>query len=98
MKSADVMDAVKDAYKAAQKEDADKGDIWVGAAMKVLASCTSQQAEEQFYDLMAGICEGKPDDIRNRSLDGLMEDVKRIYEENNIENFLHAASDFAEKL
>lgn len=107
LKNTNVMDAVKDAYKAAKKEDmaedAHKGDagkrgIWVDAAMKVLASCTSQQAEEQFYDLMAGICENKPEDIRNRPLDGLIEDVRRICEENNLANFLRSASDFAEKL
>lgn len=107
LKNANVMDAVKDAYKAAKREDvsegahkgdAGKGGIWVDAAMKVLASCTSQQAEEQFYDLMAGICENKPEDIRNRPLDGLIEDVRRICEENNVANFLRSASDFAEKL
>lgn len=107
LKNANVMDAVKDAYTAAKKEDmaedahkgdAEKGSIWVDAAMKVLASCTSQQAEEQFYDLMAGICENKPEDIRNRPLDGLIEDIRRICEENNVANFLRSASDFAEKL
>ncbi len=122
LKNASVMEAVRDAYKAAKREDvavgahkgdaakgeavaesahkgeADKGGIWVDAAMKVLASCTSQQAEEQFYDLMAGICENKPEDIRNRSLDGLIEDIRRICEENNVANFLRSASDFAEKL
>ena len=107
LKDANVMDAAKDAYKAAKKvdgakdadvEDADKGSIWVDAAMKVLASCTSQKAEEQFYDLMAGICENKPEDIRNRQLDGLVEDIRRICEENNVANFLRSASDFAEKL
>ena len=107
LKDANVMDAVKDAYKAAKKEDgakdahredADKGSIWVDAAMKVLASCTSRQAEEQFYDLMAGICENEPEDIRNRPLDGLVEDIRRICEENNVANFLRSASDFAEKL
>ncbi|WP_300766985.1 hypothetical protein [uncultured Acetatifactor sp.] len=107
LKNTNVMDAVKDAYKAAKREDvaegahkgdAGKGGIWVDAAMKVLASCTSQQAEEQFYDLMAGICENKPEDIRNRPLDGLIEDVRRICEENNVANFLRSASDFAEKL
>ncbi|WP_251205372.1 hypothetical protein [Acetatifactor aquisgranensis] len=107
LKNANVMDAVKDAYKASKKEDGakeahkegpDKGSIWVDAAMKVLASCTSQQAEEQFYDLMAGICENKPEDIRDRPLDGLMEDIRRICQENNVANFLRSASDFAEKL
>lgn len=107
LKNANVMDAVKDAYKASKKEDGakeahkegpDKGGIWVDAAMKVLASCTSQQAEEQFYDLMAGICENKPEDIRDRPLDGLIEDIRRICEENNVANFLRSASDFAEKL
>ena len=107
LKNANVMDAVKDAYKASKKEDGakeahkegpDKGGIWVDAAMKVLASCTSQQAEEQFYDLMAGICENKPEDIRDRPLDGLLEDIRRICEENNVANFLRSASDFAEKL
>lgn len=107
LKNANVMDAVKDAYKASKKEDGakeahkegpDKGGIWVDAAMKVLASCTSQQAEEQFYDLMAGICENKPEDIRDRPLDGLMEDIRRICQENNVANFLRSASDFAEKL
>lgn len=107
LKDANVMGAVKDAYKATKKkdaaggsnkEDADKGSIWVDAAMKMLASCTSQQAEEQFYDLMAGICENKPEDIRNRPLDGLMGDIRRICEENNVANFLRSASDFAEKL
>lgn len=107
LKNANVMDAVKDAYKASKKEDGakeahkegpDKGGIWVDAAMKVLASCTSQQAEEQFYDLMAGICENKPEDIRDRPLDGLIDDIRRICEENNVANFLRSASDFAEKL
>ena len=107
LKNTNVMDAVKDAYKAdkredvaegAHKGDAGKGGIWVDAAMKVLASCTSQQAEEQFYDLMAGICENKPEDIRDRPLDGLMEDIRRICQENNVANFLRSASDFAEKL
>ena len=107
LKNTNVMDAVKDAYKASKREDvaedvhkgeAEKGGIWVDAAMKVMASCTSQQAEEQFYDLMAGICENKPEDIRNRPLDGLIEDIRRICEENNVANFLRSASDFAEKL
>ena len=44
LKNANVMDAVKDAYKASKKEDGakeahkegpDKGSIWVDAAMKV---------------------------------------------------------------
>ena len=107
LKNTNVMDAVKDAYKAAKKEDAvegahkgdaGKGGIWMDAAMKVLSSCTSQEAEEEFYDLMAGICENKPEDIRNRPLDGLIEDIRRICEENNVANFLRSASDFAEKL
>lgn len=98
LKNADVMDTVKDAYKAVGEEGADKEGIWVDTAVKVMASCTSQQAEEQFYDLMSGICENKPEDIRNRSLDGLVADIRRICEENNVANFLRSASDFAERL
>ncbi len=98
LKNTDVMDTVRDTYNAVKEDGADKGSIWMDAAMKVIASCTSQQAEEQLYDLMSGICENKPEDIKNRSLDDLIKDIRRICEENDVANFLRSASDFAEKL
>ena len=88
LKNGDVIRTIKTAYEAGKKEDADTEKIGLDAAMELLVSCTDAKIEAQFYELMAGICEKKPEDIRTQSLESTVEDIKKICQENNIGKIL----------
>lgn len=98
LKNSDVIKTVKNAYEAGKKENADSEKIGLDAAMEILISCTDPKIEAQFYDLVSGICEKKPEDIRTQSLEGTIEDIKKICQENNIGNFLKSASGLSGKI
>ena len=98
LKNGDVIKTVKTAYEAGKKEGADSEKIGLDAAMELLISCTDAKIEAQFYDLMAGVCEKKSEDIRTQSLESTVEDIKRICQENNIVNFLRSASGLSGKI
>lgn len=72
--------------------------IGIDAFMDIMCSCTEPEIEELFYELLSGICEKSPDDIRTQSLETTIEDVKRICQENNITNFFKSASGLSEKI
>lgn len=98
LKSGDITGIIKELTMKSREKDVDKQSIGIDAATALLAACTEPEMERQFYDLMSGICEKKPEDIQNQSLEATIEDFKKIIEENNILNFLKSASELSEKI
>lgn len=92
LKNGNVMQHIKNAYAAGREEGADPQRIGMDLIMDILCACAESKTEEQVYDLLGGICEKKPDEIRNQSLEATVEDIKKICEGNNIANFLRSAS------
>lgn len=95
LKNGDIMQIVKKGYEEGRKEGADKERIGLEVFMDVVCSCSDVRIEEQIYDLVGGICEKTPTDVMEQSLEVTVEDIKRIFRENNIANFLNSASDLA---
>ena len=98
VKHGNIAQTVRKAYEAGKQEDADAQQIGINVAMDILCSCTEANMEKAFYEFLAGICEKKPEDIENQSLETTVEDIKRIFEENNIINFWKSASDLSGKI
>ena len=98
MKNANNVQNIKDAYSAGKEKGADAEQIGVNVLMDILCSCSEAKVENQFYDLLGGICEKTPEDIKKQSLESTIEDMKRICEENNIVNFLKSAANVSSKV
>ena len=93
MKNGNILQAVKNAYLEGRKEDADAQQIGIGTVMDIMCSCTDARVESQFYELLGGICE-----IKTQSLEATVEDIRKIFQENNILNFLDSASSLGEMI
>lgn len=91
LRNGNIEETIRKSYMEGRKEGADSEVIGMNATVDILCSCTDPQIENQFYELMSGICEKKPEDVMNQSLESLMEDLKRICQENNVLNFLRSA-------
>lgn len=98
LKYGNIIQNIKDAYAEGHKKDADTEQVGINAFMDILCSCSEAKVENQFYELMAGICEKTPDAIKNQSLEATIEDVKAICRENNIVNFLKFAANTSSKM
>lgn len=62
------------------------------AIMTVFEACSTEKLENMLYELLAGICEKKTEDIANQTLEVTMEELKIIAKENNLANFFKSAS------
>lgn len=98
LKNGNIMQNIRDAYAAGKVEGADAEEVGLNAIMDILCSCSESKVETQFYDLLAGICEKKPDEIKTQSFETTIGDIKKICEENDIVNFLNAASRLNQKI
>lgn len=98
MKNGNVLQNIKDAFEKGRKKGADTEKIGMEAFLDILCSCSEEKIENQLYELLAGICEKTPENIKNQSLEVTIEDIQKICRENNIVNFLKSASGVAEKI
>lgn len=98
LRKGNIAETVKKAYLDGKKEGADSEEIGMNAIFDILCSCTDPSVEEQFCDLLAGICERKKEDIAAQSLETTVDDLKRIFENNNIINFFRSASGLSGKI
>lgn len=98
LREGNIAEVVRRAYMDGKKEDADSETIGINVIFDILVSCTDPSVEDQFCDLLAGICEKKKEDIRNQSLETTVDDLKRICMENNIVNFFRSASELSGKI
>lgn len=97
IKNGNIGQIISDAYAAGMKKDADSQQIGIKVVMDIMCSCTDAKVENQIYELIAGICEKKLEDIKTQSFETTIEDVKKIVKENNILSFFESASDLSEK-
>ena len=58
----------------------------------VIECISDAKAETDFYDLLGGICEKKPEEIQNQTLEETLSDLKLIASENNLKSFFHSVS------
>lgn len=92
IKEGNLTQHIKAAYMAGKQDGANVEEIGMNAIMDILLSCSTGKVEVQVYDLLAGICEKKPEDVKKQSLETTVSDIKKICEENNIINFFKSAS------
>lgn len=106
MKSAGLKEEIRSATQKAQmagkgltdKEEIDKAkeeiqsEIGVDILIALMDSCASKDLEEKVYDLLSGVFEVGAEDVKAMSLDTLIEKVKQLAKENNLQNFMNAAS------
>lgn len=92
MKNSNILEDVKKAFAAGKEEGADATQVGIDFIMKVICSCSEEKTESQLYELLAGICEKKLDEIRDQSLETTIDDIKRIFKDNDVLNFLKSAS------
>lgn len=92
----DVQQAFKDGLKVQDAEEKEKekamSEIGINVFMQILEACGDPKLEEQVYDLLGGVFESSPEDVKQLSLDVLIENVKKIMEQNDIVNFLRTAA------
>ena len=98
LKNGNIVQTIKEAYTAGKEKDADAQKIGMDAIMGIMCACTDVKIEEQFYDLLGGICERTPAEIKEQSLETTIEDIKKICKENNIANFWNSASSLSVKM
>lgn len=98
MKNGNILGNVKEAFAAGKKEGADATQVGIDFLIEVMCSCSEEKTESQLYDLLAGICEKKPDEVRDQSLETTIEDIQRIFKENNVPNFLKSVSGLSGKI
>lgn len=98
MKHSNVIGTVKEAFVNGKKEGADETQVGMDFIVDALYVCSEEKTEAQLYDLLGGICEKKPDEIRDQSLETTVEDIKRIFQENNVINFFRSASRLSGKI
>ncbi len=95
LRKGNVVQVIKDAYAAGKKEEQDAKQIGINVFMDIMCACTESEVEEQFYDLLSGICEKDHEDIKKQSIEATIGDLRKICEENNIANFWKTASDLS---
>lgn len=98
MNNGKILQVVKDAYIEGKKQDVDAQQVGITAAMDIMCSCTDAKVEHQFYELVAGICEKTPEEVKTQSLETTVNDIKKICRENDIVNFFNSASDLGEMI
>lgn len=98
MRNSNILGIVKEYFVKGKEEGADANKIGIDFISDALCACSDEKTESQLYELIAGICEKKPDDIRNQSMETTIEDIQRILKENNISNFIKSASKLSKKI
>ncbi len=98
IKNTSITGNIKEAFSKGKKEDADVEQIGIDIFMDIVCSCADESIEKKFYDLIGGITEKKPEDIKKQSLETTIDDIKRICEENNILNFFKSAAKLSSKI
>lgn len=98
MKNSNILGYVKKAFAAGAEEGVDETQVGIDFIVEVICSCSEEKTESQLYDLLAGICEKKPEEVQNQSLETTIEDIQRIFKENNVLNFLKSASELSRKM
>jgi hypothetical protein len=98
MKSSDILGIIKESFAKGKEEGADARQVGIDFISDVLCICSEERTEAQLYDLLGGVCEKKPDEIRDQSLETTVADIMRIIEENNVLNFLKSASRLSGKI
>ena len=88
---ADIKETLKNAYIQSQEDNTSNEDIYIDVLFCVLNAAAKEGIEDDIYQLMANIGECKPEDIRHKSLDGIVDFVKKVCEENNVVNFIKSA-------
>ena len=98
MKESDILPIVKESFARGKEDGADERQVGIDFISGVLCACSGEKTEAMLYELLGGIWEKKPDDVRNQSLETTVGDILRIVEENNVANFLKSASRLAGKI
>ena len=98
IKNTSITGNIKKAFSEGKKEGADAEQIGIDVFMDIVCSCADESIEKKFYDLIGGITEKKPEDIKQQSLETTIDDIKRICEENNIINFFKSAARLSSKI
>ena len=83
-------DEIAETLRATQSGDA-PGEVGITLMMTLISACGSEEVEKLLYELIGGIAEEKPDEIKNKDLDVLMDLLKEIAEQNNLLNFFETA-------
>lgn len=98
LKNTNMVESVKTAFEKGKEDGADEMKVGIDFVCDVLCACSEERTETQLYDLLSGICEKKPDEIRSQSLETTVQDIQRIFEENNVLNFFRSASRLSGKI
>jgi hypothetical protein len=98
LKNGNIVKNIKDAYTAGKQEGADTETVGLNAIMDIMCSCADANVEDQFYDLLGGICEKKADEVKNQSLESTIADIKKICEANDVGNFFKSAVSMNSKM
>ena len=95
-----ISGTIKKAKQAERRQIREKGkasadrlieNVGIEILMSVLDACGNPEVERQVYDLLGGVAEKKPEEIKTQSFDATVELIKEIAKENNMKNFFSAA-------
>ena len=105
IKKADLKGTILSFFEKGQNLNADEKskdfkakELGVEAALTVIEKAADEGMENEFYALIAGVAEKTPEDIKNMSIEALLEAFGQIAKENNLAVFFKAAYQSAEKL
>lgn len=75
-----------------KEEKPNLDEVGLEVILTLISAAGEKEVENQIYDLIAGIKECQPEEVKNLSLDGLKSDVKTIIEQNDLKSFFKSAS------
>lgn len=96
LKYSNVKETLLDCYNKANSlkkaKDKDIEKFGVSVALELVECLGEHRAEAEFYDLIGGICEKSADEIRTQELVKTIEDIKQIFQENDMKSFFKFVS------
>ena len=84
-----VVNLLEDAKNKQGEESAEK--IGINAVFALLEGITTVEAEAELYAFLSGPFEKTPQEVENMKLEELIENLKALAEENNLESFFTSA-------
>lgn len=96
LKYSNIKNTLLDCYEKANSlkkaKDKDIEKFGVSVALELIECLGEHRAEQEFYDLIGGICEKSADEIRTQELATTIEDIKMIIKENDMKSFFKLVS------
>lgn len=93
IKHSDLKDVLIDYYEKGKNPDGiDIEKFGMNVIFDIVACLSDSKTENDFYELISGICEKTSQEIKEQSITETIEDIKAIAKENDLKSFFTSVS------